>query len=570
MKSKRILLIVLLLVVVGMVKFYDLIPSQQETPDSTLDKNTASAELDRASDSLPIIDFPLLAEARPKDLIDMSLAFPEELQNLDGKKVSLIGFMAPFDSLEDMSKCMMVPSYVGCTFCTPPNLRQVVFVTQGAESSEETYPFIEEPSYVTGIFRITNSDSTHEGKNQGFVYSIENAEVTAHTGEAPERAPGHATPGAHNKGQNAEPLPKVSTEELIQEVTDMLGQNPPRPILLEKVSQKIFEKNIAEQIERHYPQSLRSARAKAFSILGLLPEKIDWIDILTGFELSTGVAHPEPSGQRVLVLDSVPFDHPFVRLNVVGAISDAIFFQKTIKGQDTDSSNPSINEDMRRAGESLRHGIRKTIIRRYATAKSISPKIPPPTGFIPGGKQFTGTTLLDRWYTLPGFVGPFFIDFLVGPTGPLSDLEPAFQRPPSTMMEFLRPMWYQDMSSWDRKPVPENFADRFMDIPPTLTDVLGIGGLIPWLAQPNSSYMARSIAGQWAGDRWALWEFDDGSAAMLMETRWQDERSALEFSQSIPEHLFQWLFPHEEGSSTVRILRGSTLAALNRVDPFPK
>ena len=570
MKSKRILLIVLLLVVVGMVKFYDLNPSQQETPDSTLDKNIDSKDPDTASYSLPIIDFPLLAEARPKDLIDMSLAFPEELQKLDGKKVRLIGFMAPFDSLEDMSKCMMVPSYVGCTFCTPPNLRQVVYVTQGEEGSEKTYSFIEEPSYVTGIFRITNSDSTHEGKKQGFVYSIENAEVTAHTGEAPKRAPGHATPGSHNKGQNAEPLPKVSTEDLILEVTDMFGQNPPRPIRLEKVSQKIFEKNIGKQIERHYPQSLRSARAKAFSILGLLPEKIDWIDILTGFELSTGVAHPDPSGQRVLVLDSVPFDHPFVRLNVVGAISDAIFFQKTQKEKDTDSSNPSINEDMRRAEESLRHGIRKTIIRRYATAKSISPKIPPPTGFIPGGKQFNGTTLLNRWYTLPGFVGPFFIDFLVGPTGPLSDLEPAFQRPPSTMMEFLRPMWYQDMSSWDRKPVPENFADRFMDTPPTLTDVLGIGGLIPWLAQPNSSYMARSIAGQWAGDRWALWEFDDGSAAMLMETRWQDERSALEFSQSIPEHLFQWLFPHEEGSSTVRILRGSTLAALNRVDPFPK
>tara|TARA_B100001248_G_scaffold34956_1_gene22466 strand:+ start:34 stop:1365 length:1332 start_codon:yes stop_codon:yes gene_type:complete len=443
-------------------------------------------------------------------------------------------------------------------------------VTQGAKSSEETYPFIEEPSYVTGIFRITNSDSTHEGKKQGFVYSIENAEVTAHTGEAPERAPGHTTPSAHNKGQNADPLPEVSSEKLIQEVTDMLGQNPPRPIRIEKVPAGIFAKNITEQMGSKYPQAFRLARAKAFSILGLLPENIDWIDILTGFELSTEVAHPDPSGQRVLVLDSVPFDHPFVRLNVVGAISDAHFFQKMQKGKEIDPSTPSKNEDMRRAEESLRHGIRKTIIRRYAIAKSISPKIPPPAGFIPGGKQFPGTTLLNRWYTLPGFVGPFFIDFLVGPTGPLSDLEPAFQRPPSTMMEFLRPMWYQDLSSWDRKPVPENFADRFIDIPPTLTDVLGIGGLIPWLAQPNSSYMARSIAGQWAGDRWALWEFDDGSAAMLMETRWQDERSALEFSQSIPEHLFQWLFPHEEGSSTVRILRGSTLAALNRVDPFPK
>ena len=38
-----------------------------------------------------------------------------------------------------------------------------------------------------------------------------------------------------------------------------------------------------------------------------------------------------------------------------------------------------------------------------------------------------------------------------------------------------------------------------MQSPPALTDVLGVGGLIPWLAQPNSSYVARTIAGKWAG-----------------------------------------------------------------------
>ena len=116
MKSKRILLIVLLLVVVGIVKFYHVIPSKEKAPGSTQDKNTHPNDPATGSDSLPIIDFPLLAEARPKDLIDMSLAFPEELQKLVGKKVSLIGFMAPFDSLEDMSKCMMVPSYVAVPF----------------------------------------------------------------------------------------------------------------------------------------------------------------------------------------------------------------------------------------------------------------------------------------------------------------------------------------------------------------------------------------------------------------------------------------------------------------------
>ena len=85
-------------------------------------------------ESIPRINFPLLGEARPTDLIDMALSFPESLMKLDGRKVSLVGFMAPFDSLDDMSRCMIVPSYVGCTFCNPPNKRQVVFITQGKDA----------------------------------------------------------------------------------------------------------------------------------------------------------------------------------------------------------------------------------------------------------------------------------------------------------------------------------------------------------------------------------------------------------------------------------------------------
>ena len=63
------------------------------------------------SESLPMIDFPQLGEARPVDLIDMTLEFPESLKKLNGQRVSMVGFMAPFDSLEDMRRCQMVPSY---------------------------------------------------------------------------------------------------------------------------------------------------------------------------------------------------------------------------------------------------------------------------------------------------------------------------------------------------------------------------------------------------------------------------------------------------------------------------
>ena len=54
-------------------------------------------------DSTPApINFDLLDEARSLDLIDMTLEFPEKLRGLEGRPVKLVGFMAPYDSLEDM------------------------------------------------------------------------------------------------------------------------------------------------------------------------------------------------------------------------------------------------------------------------------------------------------------------------------------------------------------------------------------------------------------------------------------------------------------------------------------
>ena len=78
----------------------------------------------------PMIDFSMLDEARRLDFIDAGLTFPESLEDLDGRRVRLIGFMAPFDDLRNMRRCMILPSYVGCKFCSPPSVTQVVFVTK--------------------------------------------------------------------------------------------------------------------------------------------------------------------------------------------------------------------------------------------------------------------------------------------------------------------------------------------------------------------------------------------------------------------------------------------------------
>ena len=281
------------------------------------------------SESLPMIDFPLLGEARPVDLIDMTLEFPESLKKLNGQRVGLIGFMAPFDSLEDMSRCQVVPSYVGCNFCSPPNLRQVVYVTQGSEDEpEKTYSFIEEPSYVTGTFKISLPESDHEGQTRGFVYSIENATVVPFEGEAPKRAPGHTNPASHNGGEGASSLSPVAPEELVREVCEIIGENSLLSVGIEPVSSEIFGLRIRGMLEATYPQETRLARAQAFSLLGMLPQNFDLIEALTGFELAQRVAVFDESKGQVLVLDSVPVDHPFVRLELVGAIADALLIKE--------------------------------------------------------------------------------------------------------------------------------------------------------------------------------------------------------------------------------------------------
>ena len=518
------------------------------------------------SPALPIVDFPLLGEARPVDLIDMKLEFPESLKNLDGLRVSLIGFMAPFDSLEDMSRCQIVPSYVGCNFCSPPNLRQVVYVTQGdPDVSGQSYSFIEEPSHVTGIFRISLPGSDHEGKNNGFVYSIEDAIVTAYKGDVPKKAPGHGTPIGHQAGQGTANLSPVEPVELVREVAEILGRKPVPSIKVDRVSVEAFTKLVREELEAIYPKKSRSARAQAFKLLRVLPDEAAWIDALEGFEFAQRVAASDSSGKRIVLLDAVPIDQPYVRLELVGAIADALIRQGLASVETSKIGALDQNDDARRAQEALLQGTRNVVVRRYARALGVSLSVPPPNEFVPLGEWMQGTDLLNRWYTLPGEVGPYFVNFKVGSTGPLENLN--LGRPPRTTIEFFRPLWHRDATLWRRDPVPSDFSDDLIKTPPDFTDVLGAGGLMPFLSSENSGHVVMTVSGQWAGDRWALWQFPDGSAGLLLETRWQDEKSALEFSNSIPAHPFQWFFPHEDGSAVVRILRASSPVALHRLIP---
>ena len=125
---------------------------------------------------------------------DATIQYPAEIQALDGKRVALIGFMAPYEKLDDMSTCMILPASVGCYFCSPPAVTQVALIQQKGGTKDKR-PFINEALIVTGTLRLFTFASQHSAHQADFMYALDDATVEVITGQnKPRRAPAHLPP----------------------------------------------------------------------------------------------------------------------------------------------------------------------------------------------------------------------------------------------------------------------------------------------------------------------------------------------------------------------------------------
>lgn len=531
-----------------------------------------------SSESLPEINFSMLNEVRSLDLFGMELGFPESLKKLEGHRVSLVGFMAPFDNLRNMRRCMIVPNYVGCRFCSSPDLNQVVYVTQGNQNkSQLSYPYIEGPSQVSGILRLSLPDSEHDGKTQGFVYSLEDASVTAYRGDDSIHTRNHVNPA---RPSNSSPLEPVLMTDLVQEIAEIVCLEPLHPIKLELVSQEKLADRIQKNLESAYPDATRTARVEAYRLLGFFPEEADWIKTHVEIQRMQRSAMADEKGENIYMVDSVDTNHPYFRLQLVAEITEALIRQHYPQHRPGSRGIPPAegegeNEDLKRAYEALQQGFRIMTVFRYAKSHDIPPGIRLPASYTnqarnrwkdqQGIRQALLSEEFNLWLTLPSKIGAFFLDSLVGDRGSLVDAHPSLARPPSTTMEFFRPRWHADPSLWLQDPVPSDFADHLLDSSPILTDVLGVSGFITFLRKMYPLEAAKVLARGWVGDRWALWKLSDGGSAMILETRWQDEHLAINFREAIPSHSLWRLSPHQEGSTRVRLLRTDSTEAMDHL-----
>ncbi|MGQ9804796.1 MAG: DUF3299 domain-containing protein [Chlorobiales bacterium] len=95
---------------------------------------------------------------------------PEKLKALQGKEVSVAGYMIPMSEALDVTEFMLVQiPFFGCCYSVPPEPNETVMVKMQKGKST---PYVYSPIRITGVFKI------QETKIDGFVVSIYEIEAS--------------------------------------------------------------------------------------------------------------------------------------------------------------------------------------------------------------------------------------------------------------------------------------------------------------------------------------------------------------------------------------------------------
>ncbi len=93
--------------------------------------------------------------------------FHEDLKNVNGDRVDIIGFMVPLEKFRGMTEFMLLPFPIECYFCEAPPMKDVVLVQM---KDGETTDLVKEPVIINGQIQL------NEGPGTKFFYVIKGAE----------------------------------------------------------------------------------------------------------------------------------------------------------------------------------------------------------------------------------------------------------------------------------------------------------------------------------------------------------------------------------------------------------
>lgn len=102
----------------------------------------------------------------------------DSLKKLDGKKVSVPGFIVPLDDAQESgAEFLLVPYYGACVHTPPPPPNQMAFVQMAGNKSVKLGLF--DAVWMEGILRIVNYDSPYGSVG----FTIEGQSMRPYTGK---------------------------------------------------------------------------------------------------------------------------------------------------------------------------------------------------------------------------------------------------------------------------------------------------------------------------------------------------------------------------------------------------
>ncbi len=172
-----------LLALVGVFLGSGILLAQNSGSESS-DKTTESAD----EQKLPTVDFKLFKKTKVTEWSNPIPEYPADLKKLNNQKVKMRGFMAPYDSLDNMSNFMLMTGATGCFFCTPPSMTEALLIRQ---KPKKDLPYLAGAIEVEGKLKLWSEAKPEEDyiAFEGFFYIIEEAEV-----KQVKLAPGEESP----------------------------------------------------------------------------------------------------------------------------------------------------------------------------------------------------------------------------------------------------------------------------------------------------------------------------------------------------------------------------------------
>jgi hypothetical protein len=454
--------------------------------------------------------------------------YPAWLVALDGKPVSIAGFMAPFDQLDDLTVFMLMPSYVGCYFCAPPSFTQVLLVRQREDSRRRKRPFIDPPIRVTGTLRLYHPESSHPAHRDQFVYALDDAtfEILG-SGDSLKRAPGHggASPLlARAKGDQPaqdpnQPHAAFQPQLLLPGVTALRNLPLRQSMRFVKAQPGEIARRLRMELEKELPPAQQDVIGRALAQLGWLPAGGDWLAATARHFAERRAGLVDSKGGRVIYHEDLPLSKPAGRLAIAALIHEALLRQNHPAPFEEAAS-----ADAWLARRALREGDSAVLKADYTRRNWLSAPDPlPPLPWPP--ESATLTPPMRQWLDLAAQAGEHLIRRQRGRDSDTL-LDSLYQDPPASFAYYWLPEWiHQQAAPLPPPPLPVEGT--------VLAETrLGAAALLVWLGGGLDTAGARPLLSRMITDRAAFLKPPGNSRAQFVwETIWSDESDAKEFAK---------------------------------------